>query len=75
VTLAPCPNCGGKTVADQDRFYGGVPRWQVACDQAMGPSPGGNYMPNCGYRGPFAIDLDEAVRKHNKISQNCGACP
>lgn len=70
---APCPNCGGQTTAEQDRYYGGAPRWQVACDTAMRPSAGGNFLPNCGYRGPFGMTLDEAVRKHNKISQNCGA--
>jgi predicted RNA-binding Zn-ribbon protein involved in translation (DUF1610 family) len=75
IVLAPCPNCGGKTVAEQDRFYGGIPRWQVQCDESTSPSARGvgNYLPSCGYRGPFAVDLADAVRKHNKISQNCGA--
>lgn len=27
----------------------------------------------CGYSGPRARTLDEAIRRHNKISQNCGA--
>ena len=67
--LAQCPNCGGRTIAEQDRFYGGVTRWQVSCDQANDTGS----LPNCGYKGPFGLDLDEAARKHNKISQNCGA--
>jgi hypothetical protein len=29
-------------------------------------------MPSCGYRGPWAVEMEEAVRRHNKISQNCG---
>lgn len=69
MTLAPCPNCGGKTTADQDRFYGGTVRWVVSCDEPNDTRS----LPNCGYRGPFGLTLEEAVRKHNHISQKCGA--
>ena len=67
--LAPCPACGGKTAADMDRYYGSVTRCVVACDQPNDTRS----LPNCGYRGPFALTLEEAVRKHNHISQKCGA--
>jgi hypothetical protein len=70
MTLAPCPNCGGKTTAETLPWPGAV-RWFVRCDQQPeGPT---SLLWSCGYRGPFAVTLDEAVRKHNKISQNCGA--
>ena len=71
VVLENCPHCRGKCGADHDRFFGGVPRWQVGCDQ----QPVGSSLPNCGYRSPFAIDLEDAVRWHNKIAQHGGAIP
>ena len=71
IVLGNCPHCRGNCAVNQDRFFGGVPRWQVGCDHP----PAGSSLPHCGYRGPFATDLEDAVRWHNKIAQNCGAIP
>lgn len=62
---APCPSCGspcvvGLVCVTQDLQLD----HQAECDA----DPIG-----CGYRGPRGRTIDEAVRKHNKISQNCGA--
>lgn len=62
IVLAPCPNCGGPCDCSREkneRADGFPIEWRVSC--------------RCGYCGPFAGAKDEAVRRHNKISQNCGA--
>lgn len=68
ITLAPCPHCGGKTVAGW-----AIPpeTWDVrACRQVECDAE----PDTCGYCGPFDLTMEGAVRKHNKISQNTGGC-
>lgn len=64
MTIAPCPNCGGACLERYAFINGNLPGknldgWQVIC-------------PSCAYSGPACKTMDEAIRKHNKISQNCG---
>jgi len=62
--LAPCPNCGLPTDIKYGTLSGsdfGLDGWQAMCV-------------HCGYSGPACNDQADAVRRHNKISQNCGAC-
>jgi flavoprotein len=62
--LAPCPNCGLPT----DAKYGQLEtvEWAIVGWRCM--------CIRCGYSGPACNDQADAVRRHNKISQNCGAC-
>jgi hypothetical protein len=63
--IAPCPSCGLPCRLKHDKGWNrhhGFAYEQVEC-------------PACDYTGPADIDPEVAVRKHNKISQNCGACP
>lgn len=61
--LAPCPHCGApcslKTDKEWNRHFGFAYE-QVECKA-------------CDYNGPASLYAEEAVRAHNKISQNCGA--
>jgi hypothetical protein len=62
MTIAPCPHDGGgcDLAREKNEDKHGFPwEWRVSC--------------RCGYCSPFDADKDEAVRRHNKISQNCGA--
>lgn len=63
MTVSPCPHCAAH------------------CVMAYGANPNKRDMPHewraecaCGYCGPYDADKDAAVRRHNKIGQNCGAC-
>lgn len=65
MNIAPCPNCGQPCELMRDKAWNrhfGFTYEQVECRA-------------CDYNGPADLDVEEAVRKHNKISQNCGACP
>jgi hypothetical protein len=63
--IAPCPACGSRCVVGLVCVTTDLQLdHQATCDaEPMG----------CGYSGPRGKTLDEAVRRHNKISQNCGA--
>lgn len=61
--IANCPHCGGPCSMKYGMLNGTnfqLDGWQCMCER-------------CGYSGPVGETQDEAVRAHNKISQNCGA--
>lgn len=62
--IANCPHCGGPCHSIWSTPPPAIEWpwracWAIKCDQ-------------CGYKGPDCMDMDEAVRAHNKIAQNCG---
>lgn len=62
IVLGKCPHCGGgcDLAREKNDFRDGFPyEWRVSC--------------RCGYSGPFDADKEAAARKHNKMSQMCGA--
>lgn len=73
INIGGCPNCGGECESDSDRFYGGIVRWQIRCANPVRRADGSITLPGCGYAGPMEATEDEAARKHNKMSQMCGA--
>lgn len=62
IVLGKCPHCGdgcGLWRETNEYKQGGPTEWRVWCP--------------CGYCGPFDANMEEAARKHNKMSQMCGA--
>lgn len=63
MNVADCPHCGDPCQLKYGTLNGSdfsIEGWQAMCDR-------------CGYSGPACKTEEEAVRAHNKISQNCGA--
>lgn len=62
--IAPCPNCGLPCSLMRDKAWNRHHAFAYEQVECLA----------CDYNGPADPVAEVAVRRHNKISQNCGAC-